>query len=134
MFLFMLPGMMQAMAQSATTQATLAVPHIPLGKPLACSTPPSSDPPDYDNQIQYATITEFLAVLNNRHPLRTLVAYQSNFEHLDYYHIDELAWMAEADLTGLDFKMTSGNAKFLLREAHNEVRWAECAAKRAGIN
>src|ERR1700692_1451966 len=64
---FMLPGVVQAMAQSAMPQGAATVPHTP-SKPLARSAPPSSDPPDYENQIQYATIANFLTTLNNRHP------------------------------------------------------------------
>ena len=129
---FMLPGVVQAMAMP---QGAAAVPHVPRSsKPLARSAPPSSDPPDYENRIQYATIANFLATLNDRHPVRALAAYHNNFELMDYYHVDELARMAEADLTGLDFRMTSGNAKFLLKEAREEVRRVERAAKRAETN
>jgi len=53
---------------------------------------------------------------------------------MDYYHVDELVWMAKADLTGPDFRMTSGNTTFLLKEAYEEVRHVEQAAKRAGTN
>jgi hypothetical protein len=127
---FMLPGVVQAMAMP---QGTAAVPHVP-SKPLARSAPPYSDPPDYENRIRYATIANFLATLNDRHPIHALVTYHHNFELMDYYHVDELARMAEADLTGPDFRMTSGNAKFLLREVREEVRRIERAAKRAEIN
>jgi hypothetical protein len=127
---FMLPGVVQAMAMP---QGAAAVPHVP-SKPLAQSAPPSSDPPDYENRIQYATIANFLTTLNDRHPVCALATYHNNFKLMDYYHIDELARMAEADLTGPDFRMTSGNAKFLLKEAHEEVRHVEQAAKRAETN
>jgi len=82
--------------------------------------------------VEYPKISDFLGALNEKYPIRALVAYHNNFELLDYYYIDELAQMAEADLTGTDFRMTSGNAKFLLREACDEVRRLERAAKRAG--
>jgi hypothetical protein len=130
---FMLPGVVQAMAQSAMPQGATTVPHTP-SKPLAQSAPPSSDPPDYENQIQYVTIANFLTTLNNRYPVHALVTYHNHFESMDYYHVDELAQMAEADLTGPDFRMTSGNTKFLLKEAREEIRHVERAAKRAGTN
>jgi hypothetical protein len=131
--LFMLPGVVQAMAQSAMPQDAATVPHTP-SKPLAWSAPPSSNPLDYENQIQYATIANFLTTLNDRHPVHALATYHNNFESIDYYHVDELARMAEVDLTGPDFRMTSGNTKFLLKEAHEDIRCVEWAAKRAGTN
>jgi hypothetical protein len=129
---FMLPGVMQAMAQTMP-QGAAAVSLIP-SNPLARNAPPSSDPPDHENQIQYLNISEFLTTLSDRHPVRALAAYHNKFERMDYYRVDELARMAEADLTGPDFRMTSGNAKFLLKEARDEVRRVERAAKRARTN
>ena len=129
----MLPGVVKAMVQSAMPQGALTVPHTP-SKPLTWSAPPSSDPLDCENQIQNVTIANFLTTLNDRNPVHALATYHNHFEAMYYYHVDELAQMAEAHLTGPDFRMTSGNAKFLLKEAHEEVRCVEWAAKRAGTN
>jgi hypothetical protein len=129
--MFPMMGMMQAMTQSVPIQPTAGVTHTQSVKPLARGAPPSSDPPEYENTIEYPMISDFLVTLNNKYPKCALVAYHNNFELMDYYYIDELVQMAEEDLTGTDFCMTSGNAKFLLREAREEVRRLERAAKRA---
>jgi len=96
-----------------------------------CHMPPLSDPPEHDDKVEYPTIAEFLGKLNNRYPQRALAAYHRNFELLDYYHIDELARMHIEDLMGLEFNMTSGNARFLLGEATVVVKQVEWVTKRA---
>jgi hypothetical protein len=93
--------------------------------------PPSSDPPEHNDKVEYPTIAEFLGKLNNRYPQQALAAYHRNFELLDYYHIDELARMHTEDLTGSEFNMTLGNARFLLGEATAVVKRVERVTKRA---
>lgn len=118
---FMMPGMFQAMASAPASPV----------KPLARPAPPSSDPADQDGAIEHRSIRNFLFDLGSKHPQRGLAAYEANFNLMDYYHVDELANMAQEDLTGRDFSMTPGNAKFIISEAKVEVKRAERAAKRA---
>lgn len=60
-----------------------------------------------------------------------LAGYGTNFDLMDYYHVDELAKMSREDLTGSDIGMTPGNAKFVLSAAREEVKQVQRVAKRA---
>lgn len=128
---FLIPGMFQAMQAAAA--APVIVP-MPPTKPLARPAPPSSDPADQDDTVQYRFIRDFLSDLSHKHPQRGLVLYGPNFDLMDYYHVDELARMSQEDLTGSDFQMTVGNAKFVISEAKAEVKRVDRATKRARYN
>jgi hypothetical protein len=80
-----------------------------------------SSPPDTDVVLEYPVITEFLARLDIVHPQRGLSIYAATFEAVDFYNIDELSTLSEERLTTPEFKMSLGNARFLLKEIKAEM-------------
>ncbi|KIJ10237.1 hypothetical protein PAXINDRAFT_157675 [Paxillus involutus ATCC 200175] len=91
-----------------------------------------SSPPDFDIMLDYPTIAGFLEKLNAAYPQHGLPIYAARFEAVDFYNINELASLSEERLTTMEFGMSLGNARFLLKEVKGEMRKVE-RKKRARI-
>jgi hypothetical protein len=77
---------------------------------------------DHD-QLNYPLISTFLATLVERNPRRSALADSALvFERLDFYNIDEVADFSEGRLTADEFRLSPGNAQFLLKEVKAEMK------------
>jgi hypothetical protein len=81
----------------------------------------SSDPSNYDRS-RYPSISEFLAKLDIEHPRCRLPTYADRFEGMNFYNIDALVSFTEERLTAMEFGMSLGNVRFLLKEVKDEVK------------
>jgi len=60
--------------------------------------------------------------LSEKQPRRQLTKHIADFDEKDYYNIDQLAKITTDCLSGPEFRMTSGNAEFLLDAVHAEIK------------
>jgi hypothetical protein len=82
----------------------------------------SSDPPDDSSANPYPEIRSFLEKLDQQHPRRLLLPYVDEFEHKDFYHINEIVKLSMECLTGAEFHLSAGNAQFIVDAAKAEMK------------
>ncbi|KAH7910155.1 hypothetical protein BJ138DRAFT_1009461, partial [Hygrophoropsis aurantiaca] len=90
----------------------------------------SSSPPDRGDATAYPSVDDFLTILHIRHPRRGLNAYVDTFNKADFYDIDELVDLSEEQLSGPEFLLSAGNARFLLKEVKAEMRKVDQATRK----
>jgi len=56
------------------------------------------------------------------YPRRALSGYTTIFDEKDFYHIDEVMRMGKEGLEGPEFRMSVGNAAFLVDEVEKEIK------------
>lgn len=89
---------------------------------------PSSDPPEFGAESPYAGTIQFIDSLSLRHPLRDFDRVTPLLIHNGYLHIDEvLQGVTKDELTGGEYALTGGNAKFLLDQIDDEMKRTERA-------
>jgi hypothetical protein len=108
---------------------SMMAPSMPLHTtPARPSTPepvPSSDPPDVTSNNPYPLISDFITQLQLQHPLRMLTDSIFTFTSNDYFYIDEVIALTKEELMGPEFKLSGGNAKFILGQVDDETRRIE---------
>jgi hypothetical protein len=87
----------------------------------------SSDLPEAMSS-QYSSVVDFLVKLQLCHPKLNLKRYAAILDESDYYAVDDLKDLSEQQLMDR-FKMTLGNASFLLKEVTNEIKCTDKLTK-----
>ncbi|KAG6905177.1 hypothetical protein DXG01_004392 [Tephrocybe rancida] len=91
-------------------------------------TMPSSDPADDMDANPYPEISLFILRLHDHEPQRQLDLFAYEYEGNDFYYIDEIANLTVKELMQ-EYKISKGNAKFILEAVKKEVKKVKCARK-----
>lgn len=70
----------------------------------------------------YPQISEFLKQLDAYEPHRNLLNHIMTLETLDFYNIDEIAGLGNAEEIVRVTNITLGNAKYILKQVQGEIK------------